>query len=134
MAITPEIVERLLDRLKTMSDEEFSEKLDRAIPSWATPEERARIVHSGAGKKNGSTNVKKQDRTVSRRSDGKWENKRNSASRATSVHDTQKAAEKAAKANLRNQGGGEVTIKGRDGKIRAKDTVKPGNDPHPPKG
>ena len=77
---------------------------------------------------------KKQDRTVSRRSDGKWVNKRNDATKATSIHDTQKAATQAAKANLKNQGGGEVSIKGLDGKIRAKDTVKPGNDPHPPKG
>lgn len=77
---------------------------------------------------------KKQDRTISKRPDGKWENRRNDASRATSVHDTQKGAIDAAKSNLGNQGGGEVTIKGVDGKIRAKDTVKPGNDPHPPKG
>ncbi len=77
---------------------------------------------------------KKQDRTVSKRPDGKWENKRNDATRASSVHDTQKDAIDAAKSNLANQGGGEVTIKGKDGTFRAKDTVKPGNDPHPPKG
>jgi len=31
---------------------------------------------------------KGRDRIVSRRDDGKWENKRNDASRASSVHDT----------------------------------------------
>lgn len=76
---------------------------------------------------------KDQDRTVYRRSDGKWVNKRNDSDRATSVHDTQSDAQNAARQNLQNQGGGELTTKGRDGKIRSKDTIKPGNDPHPPK-
>jgi len=73
------------------------------------------------------------DRTVSRRPDGVWENKRNDAERASSLHKTQKEAEQAAKAMLKNQGGGELTIKGVDGKIRSKDTIAPGNDPNPPK-
>lgn len=77
---------------------------------------------------------KGQDRTVSRRPDGSWENKRNDADRASSVHDTQKAAQDAARDLLSRQGGGELTTKGVDGKIRDKDTVRPGNDPHPPKG
>ena len=34
---------------------------------------------------------------------------------------------------LRNQGGGELTIKRPDGRIRSKDTIAPGNDPNPPK-
>jgi len=34
---------------------------------------------------------------------------------------------------LKNQGGGELITKGRDGKIRSKDTIAPGNDPNPPK-
>lgn len=76
---------------------------------------------------------KKQDRTVYRREDGKWVNKRNDSDRATSVHDTLGDAAHAAHENLQNQGGGELTIKGRDGKIRSKDTIKPGNDPNPPK-
>jgi uncharacterized protein YdaU (DUF1376 family) len=77
---------------------------------------------------------KKQDRTVYRRDDGKWANKRNDASRASSVHDTQKQAQDAAKSDLKKQGGGELTTKGVDGKIRDKDTVAPGRDPYPPKG
>ena len=35
--------------------------------------------------------------------------------------------------NLTNQGGGELTIMGRDGQIRSKDTIAPGRDPNPPK-
>lgn len=77
---------------------------------------------------------KGQDRTVSRRPDGSWENKRNDADRASSVHDTQKAAQDAARDMLSRQGGGELTTKGVDGKIRDKDTVRPGNDPNPPRG
>lgn len=73
------------------------------------------------------------DRSVYRRSDGKWANKKDSASKASSVHDTQKDAAKAAKKNLNNQGGGELKIMGTDGKIRSKDTISPGNDPFPPR-
>lgn len=77
---------------------------------------------------------KDRDRTISRRSDGTWENKRNDSSRASSVHDTQAEAQQAAREMLKNQGGGELTTKGVDGRIRDKDTVAPGNDPNPPKG
>jgi len=34
---------------------------------------------------------------------------------------------------LKNQGGGELTTKGRNGRIRSKDTIPPGNDPLPPR-
>ncbi len=74
-----------------------------------------------------------KDRTVYRRNNGDWVNKRNDADKASSVHSTQKEAENAAKEMLRNQGGGEVTIQGENGRFRDKDTVKPGNDPYPPK-
>lgn len=77
---------------------------------------------------------KDRDRTISRRSDGTWENKRNDASRASSIHRTQEEAQKAAREMLKNQGGGELTTKGIDGRIRDKDTVAPGHDQHPPKG
>ena len=76
---------------------------------------------------------KDRDRTISRRPDGTWENKRNDAGKASSLHTTQKAAEQAARGMLRNQGGGELTTKGVNGKIRSKDTIAPGNDPNPPK-
>ena len=76
---------------------------------------------------------KNQDRMVYRRADGNWANKRNDSERASSVHGTQKAAEDVAREMLRNQGGGELVTKGRDGKIRSKDTIPPGNDPCPPR-
>jgi len=76
---------------------------------------------------------KDRDRTVYRRDDDQWVNKRNDAGKASSVHDTQREAIDAASEMLGNQGGGELTIKGMDGKIRSKDTIPPGNDPCPPK-
>ncbi len=76
---------------------------------------------------------KGRNRTVYRRPDGMWANKRNDAGRASSLHPTQREAEDAAKEMLRNQGGGDLTIKGVNGRIRSKDTIPPGNDPNPPK-
>lgn len=76
---------------------------------------------------------KNRDRTVSRRSDNTWENKRNDANRAGSVHRTQREAEQAAKGMLKKSGGGELTTKAVDGRIRSKDTIRPGNDPNPPR-
>ena len=73
------------------------------------------------------------DRTVSKRPDGTWANKRDGSDRAGSVHDTQKEAVDAARAMLKSSGGGELKVKGEDGKIRSKDTISPGNDPNPPK-
>lgn len=77
---------------------------------------------------------KNNDRHVTKRSDGQWANKRSGNKRATSLHNTQAAAAKAARADLRKSGGGELNIHGTDGRIRAKDTVPPAKDPHPPKG
>ena len=72
---------------------------------------------------------KGRDRTVYRREDKLWANKRNDAERPSSLHRTQESAEQAARVNLRNQGGGELSTKGLDGRIRSKDTIEPGNDP-----
>lgn len=75
---------------------------------------------------------KGRDRSVFKK-DGAWVNKRNDASRASSRHRTQRGAETAAREMLRNQGGGELSTHGRDGRIRSKDTIAPGNDPLPPR-
>ena len=75
---------------------------------------------------------KKQDRMVYKRGN-EWVNKRNDATKASSTHKTQAEAEAAARRMLKNQGGGELTTKGLDGKIRSKDTIAPGNDPFPPR-
>lgn len=71
-----------------------------------------------------------QDRNVYRKGPGgPWVNKRQDSERASSLHHTQAEAEAAAKRMTGNAGGGDVSIHGRDGKIREKDTVKPAKDP-----
>jgi hypothetical protein len=67
-------------------------------------------------------------RTVSPHPDG-WSVEKPGASRASSVHDTQQQAIDAARRNLRNTGGGELAVKGRNGRVRDQDTIDPGNDP-----
>jgi hypothetical protein len=76
---------------------------------------------------------KNRDRIVYRRPDGTWANERNEADRASSLHGTPKEAIDAARRMLQNQGGGGLTTKGVDGKIRIKDTIPPGHDPNPPR-
>jgi len=73
------------------------------------------------------------DRIVYRRDDGTWVNKRLDADQAGSLHDTQGEAIDAARDMLGKAGGGELTVKGLDGKIRSKDTIPPGHDPCPPR-
>lgn len=65
--------------------------------------------------------------------DGGWNVKKPGASRASSHHPTQADAIDRARQIVGNQGGGEVRIHGKDGRIRDSDTVPPGNDPFPPR-
>lgn len=72
------------------------------------------------------------DRYVTKHPKG-WAVKAPGGERASSVHATQCAAEQAAKQTVRNLGGGEVRIQGRDGRWRDSDTVPLGNDPNSPR-
>jgi hypothetical protein len=76
---------------------------------------------------------KGKNRTVSKRPDGSWANKLEGASRASSLHRTQAAAEREAKRMMNKPGqGGELKVKNEKGTIRSKDTInRP--DPDPPK-
>ena len=65
--------------------------------------------------------------------EGGWDIKKPGASRSSAHEGTQAAAIRRAKEIVRNQGGGEVRVHGRDGKIRDSDTVPPANDPFPPR-
>lgn len=60
---------------------------------------------------------------------GCWAQKRISALQPESIHDTQAAAVTVARNALKAEGGGELIVKGKDGTIRAKDTIAPGRDP-----
>jgi hypothetical protein len=72
-------------------------------------------------------------RTVRPHSEG-WAVHKPRAARVSSVHPTQKQAIDAVRQNLKNTGGGELAVKGRNGTVRAQDTVAPGNDPRSSKG
>ena len=72
------------------------------------------------------------DYDVTRRPDGDWQVTTPGASRASSVHDTQAEAQRAATGYAGNSGGGEVRIHGVNGQIRNSNTIgKP--DPFPPR-
>ena len=72
-------------------------------------------------------------REVRRHGDG-WSVFDPDASRASAVEPTQAAAQQRARDILANRGGGEMRTRGEDGKIRAQDTIKPGNDPRRSRG
>lgn len=73
------------------------------------------------------------ERHVVQNSDGGWDVKAPGAKRASAHTTTQADAIARAKEIVGNAGGGEVVTHGRDGKIRNSDTVRPGNDPFPPR-
>ena len=75
---------------------------------------------------------KGRDRTVTKRDAG-WAQKRTDAGKAGGVYRTQKEAIDAARRSLQREGGGELVVMGRDGKILSKDTIQPGRDPNPPR-
>lgn len=76
---------------------------------------------------------KGRDRTVYRRPDGKWVNKRNDLEKASGVYRTQQDAIREAKRCLMIEGGGELTVLGADRAIDSKDTIPFGNAPFPPR-
>jgi hypothetical protein len=65
------------------------------------------------------------------RPDGKWESKRGGGKRASKVTETQAEAWRYSQSKAK-ESGGEAFLKGRDDKIRARNTY--GKDPYPPKG
>ena len=75
----------------------------------------------------------RNERHVTPTDDGKWKVEKPGADRASAIVDTQVQGIDRARDILGNDGGGEIVIHGRDGKIRDSDTVAPGNDPNPPR-
>lgn len=63
-----------------------------------------------------------------------WVTKRDDSDRASSRNSTQAGAYADAKRFASNGGGGEVTVHGRDGSIRDKNTIAPAKDPRSTKG
>ena len=75
--------------------------------------------------------IAKRDYWTSKRNDGKWAVKKSGASKATSIHETQENAWKEAR-RLARGANSEAILKGKDGKIRARNSY--GTDPYPPQG
>lgn len=125
MALSGRASESSIVKACRFDEDWFSELMTQSQLSRCEEAERIELK--------GISMSKPQDRTVYRRDDGQWVNKRNDATLASSLHDTQAEANAAAKDMLQNQGGGERTTLGRDGRIVSKDTIAPGNDPNPPR-
>lgn len=68
------------------------------------------------------------DRYVQRRDDGAWEVVRENHERASAVARTQAEAIDRGREIVGNAGGGELRIKGVDGRIRDSDTIRPGHE------
>ena len=73
----------------------------------------------------------KKNYWTQQRPDGKWESKREGASRAGKVTETQSDAWAHSRKKA-SEDKGEALLKGRDGKVRERSTY--GNDKYPPKG
>ena len=63
---------------------------------------------------------------VEPRPNGKWAVQKNGTSRASSLHDTQSSAERAARQQAKREKA-ELVVKGSDGRIQRRDSF--GNDP-----
>jgi len=70
---------------------------------------------------------------VTKNPGGGWKVLKAGSERASSIENIQRKAEQEAKRLAGNTRGGEVRIHRPDGTIRDSDTVKPANDPCPPK-
>jgi hypothetical protein len=65
---------------------------------------------------------------------GGWDVEAPGGSRSSAHFDQQSQAIDRARSILRNEGGGELIVHDREGRVREKDTVPPGHDPNPPRG
>lgn len=77
--------------------------------------------------------MKSNRRHVVPNPNGGWDIKKGHAERRSGHEITQATAIDKARQIVRNTGGGEIVIHGRDGRIRDADTVHPGRDPQPPR-
>jgi hypothetical protein len=79
------------------------------------------------------TPMARNERHVVKNPAGGWDVKKPGSSRRSGHERTQDAAADRAGTIVGNSGGGEVVIHRPNGKIRDSDTVRPGNDPNPPR-
>jgi hypothetical protein len=101
------------------------------MPSKSSGTSGSRISGSKAGAakpaaKPGAKPTNNVRHVVPDKKAGGWKVNEPKKAAPTAAAPTQKKAEVLAKQQVKNAGGGEVRIHGRDGKIRDSDTVKPG--------
>lgn len=87
---------------------------------------------AGAGNERADMTTNK--RVVQKREDGRFEVKKPTSQRPSAVTKTQSEAINRARKILSNDGGGELQVRGLNGRIRKQDTIDPGNDPRSSKG
>lgn len=83
------------------------------------------LQHQGSVLLYGARMGNQNDRTVYQQEDGSWANKRNGSERAGSVHIKQAEAIAVAKSMISKSGGGELTLRGLNGEVRAVHTIAP---------
>lgn len=128
-SVAQEIVQRAELRRGAMDGRPHSS----SVNSVKTMQPEAEKKEVSPMTKRSSGNGGPNRRNVTPSGNGDWAVNRPGASRASSVHPTQAEAIRRARESLSRDGGGELTVHGRDGRIRDSDTVAPGNDPSPPK-
>lgn len=77
---------------------------------------------------------KQGDYEVSPHPDGGWQGKEHGAKRASVRTDTQKDAIDRTRQVMEKKGGGELNVKGTNGRVRQKNTIPPAKDPRRTKG
>jgi Uncharacterized protein conserved in bacteria (DUF2188) len=77
---------------------------------------------------------KPERRIIKPNPSGGWDVAARNANRASAHCNTQAEAIDRGREILGNLGGGELEVRGRDGRVRAQDTVPHGNDPRSSKG
>jgi hypothetical protein len=108
-------------------------------PDFPPSHSRAQVSDSDqrGGSRNGEAGIASRMRTgkahivVEPRPDGRWARQKNGASRAASLHSTQAAAERVARAQAKRERT-ELVVKDRDGRIERRDSF--GADPSTRKG
>lgn len=127
----PEDIRTKLETLGRVEGAKVSELVRRAVIEYLQ-QHTASPLHQ-APKETAMSKNNDNVRYVVSNPDGGWDVKKDHAGHASNHFDRQADAERRAKEIVRNAGGGQVQIQGRNGKWRDGDTVKPGNDPLPPR-
>ena len=124
-----ELLERRADAEGTTPSEIARSALRHFLASSSPSVQRTdRSPHSdpsGSGMSNPG-----ERRDVTPNPDGGWDVRKPSGKRASSHHVTQKDAIQTARQILKNQGGGELRVEGRDGRVRGLAVVSKKTKPH----